>query len=153
MLVVRVGGNARGVEAARKRIATLGKAIDAPAGIWQKVRSLDEPMAVVARVSDLPASFADRWFAAHAVLGPDALMAGSLLRGTMRIMTDSMDRARHVALRSALVNARMVYETLPDVSVWSAVTVAPATDSLDERVRVVFDPAGIMNPGALRLAR
>jgi hypothetical protein len=68
-------------------------------------------------------------------------------------MLHSIDRAAISAFRSRLPTANIVYDSLPAPAMWNALTTIPDATSLHGRIKDAFDPVGIMNPGAMRLAR
>lgn len=149
-LVLRLGGNARSVAAQKKRAAALGKTVTADATLWTALRGLAHEAAF--RVADLPSAFPERWDEVVSHLG-EGLFVGSPLRGEIRCLLPSIDRATVAGFRARVRSATVVFDALPTPALWNALTSIPAETTLHARIRDAFDPAGIMNPGAMRLAR
>jgi glycolate oxidase FAD binding subunit len=151
-LLLRLGGNARSVASQKRRASTLGQSATVESSIWRALRQLDAECDSSFRLTDGPSSFLDRWRDAGALFG-DARLVGSPLRGQIRGMLASVDRAAFTALRDRARGANLVFDSLPTPTMWNALTTSPAAASLHARIRDAFDPIGIMNPGAMRLAR
>lgn len=152
-LLVRLGGNARAVAAQKRRAGALGKSAPVPADVWTRLRALDLDAAATLRLADLPSAFIERWDDVLALAGDGGRAIASPLRGHMRCMLHSVDRAAMTAFRSRLPAANLVFDSLPTPAMWNALTTIPDSMSLHGRIKDAFDPAGIMNPGAMRLAR
>lgn len=152
-LLLRLGGNARAVASQRKRASSLGKPFDVDRAVWSRLRNLETGYAAVVRVSDLPSAFAERWDDVQTVCGHKGFVFGSPLRGTMRCILPEIDKQRVATFRARAKTAVVVFDCLPTPAVWSSLTAEPDQASLHGRVRAAFDPSGIMNPGAMRIAR
>ena len=152
-LLVRLGGNARLIGAMKKRASALGPVQDVDVAIWKKLRGLDLDAAVSFRVGDLPTAFPERWNDAVALAGDGGLIVGSPLRGQLRCMMPAIDRATMSGFRKRVPSATVVYDALPSAATWNSLTSVPGAASLHARIMEAFDPIGIMNPGAMRLAR
>jgi glycolate oxidase FAD binding subunit len=153
MLLVRLGGNSRLIAALKKRATTLGanEPVDTP--VWERLRALDLDASVCFRVSDLPTAFAERWEEVIALAGDQGIVTGSPLRGQVRCIATKIERSQISSFRSRAQSATLVYDTLPSVAMWNSLTSVPAASSLHARILEAFDPVGIMNPGAMRIAR
>jgi hypothetical protein len=57
------------------------------------------------------------------------------------------------SFRAKSKTASLVFETLPTPAAWHSLTTEMDPTSLDARVRAAFDPAGILNPGIMRVTR
>lgn len=152
-LLIRFGGNARSVAAQRKRAVALGKSAVVESGIWERVRAIDLDAAVSYRIADAPTAFIERWDDATALCADGGRAIGSVLRGQIRCMLPAIDRPAFNSFRSRAKTASIVFDSLPTAAMWNALTMIPEEASLNARVKDAFDPAGIMNPGAMRLAR
>jgi glycolate oxidase FAD binding subunit len=152
-LLVRIGGNARLIAALKKRAAAIGRTERIDTTIWARVRALDLDAKVSFRVGDLMTAFPERWDDVIGLAADQGLVIGAPLRGEIRCMLPSIDRATMSAFRGRTRTASVVYDALPSVAAWNALTSVPAASTLHARIMEAFDPVGIMNPGAMRLAR
>jgi glycolate oxidase FAD binding subunit len=152
-LLLRFGGNARAVASQRKRAASLGRGVAIDPAVWTRLRAVEEGAAAVIRLSDLPSAFAERWDDAETMSGSGGFVIGSPARGTLRCVLRNADKTRITAFRARAGTAAVLFESLPNASLWNALTVEIEPTSLNGRVRAAFDPAGILNPGIMRLAR
>ena len=152
-LLLRLGGNARAVASQKARAASLGRASGVDTGIWNRLRTLENGMAAVVRTSDLPSAFAERWDDLQTVCGHAGFVIGSPVRGTLRCIVRDIDKRRVATFRARAKSSAVVFDKLPDLATWNSLTNEPDPASLHGRVRAVFDPAAIMNPGAMRIAR
>jgi FAD/FMN-containing dehydrogenase len=152
-LLLRLGGNAKAVAAQQKRAMAVGKPIEVENGVWDKVRGVERGAAGVARILDLPMAFAERWTDAQQLAGKTGVLLGSPVRGAIRCVMGEVDGARVAAFRGRAKTAAMVFDSLPTASAWHSLTQELNPSSLDARVRSVFDPSGILNPGIMRVTR
>jgi glycolate oxidase FAD binding subunit len=152
-LLVRVGGNARLVAALKKRAAALGRTEPVDTAVWTRLRALDLDAKVSFRIGDLMTAFPERWDDGLALAADQGLVVGTPLRGEIRCMLPSMERSTMSAFRGRAKTASVVYDALPSVAAWNSLTSVPAASTLHARIMEAFDPVGIMNPGAMRLAR
>lgn len=151
-LLLRLGGNARSVAAQKKRAGALGQSVNLEAETWARLRLLDADCDASFRLTDIPSAFIERWTDIASLFG-EARLIGSPLRGQCRVMLASVDRAAFTALRARARSANIVFDSLPSPALWNALTTIPSETTLHSRIRDAFDPIGIMNPGAMRLAR
>jgi FAD/FMN-containing dehydrogenase len=152
-LLLRFGGNRRLLGAMTKRASGVGQVTPVDADVWTRLRALDLEATVSFRLSDLPAAFSERWDDALALAADGGHVVGSILRGQVRCMMPSIDRARITAFRGRAPQATLLYDSLPGDAVWNALTSVPAASTLHARIIDAFDPVGVMNPGSMRLAR
>lgn len=152
-LLLRLGGNARTIAATRKRATSIGGTEQVDGSVWTRLRALDLDAAVSLRIGDLPTSFLERWDEASSLAGGDAIVTGSPLRGEIRCRMQSVDRAEVSAFRSRTRAATLVFDALPNAALWNSLTSVPSASTLHGRILEAFDPVGIMNPGAMRIAR
>jgi glycolate oxidase FAD binding subunit len=153
-LLVRLAGNEPGVRAQRATLAELSDVTDAAADVWERMRSVEPPVASVVRVSARPSrlgSLCEQLFSpAAAALG--LLAHASVGRGVVRVIAPG--DAGFGLPRFALDDARpsVVVERLPEPA-WQnhGDHLAPprAPDRLMIGVWRAFDPQGILNPGIL----
>jgi len=152
-VLLRLGGNARAIASQRQRAASLGKAVEVDTTVWDKLRSVENGSVAVLRIADLPTAFAERWDDVQQLCGNSGVAVGSPARGTIRCVLGDVDIRRISALRARSKTATVVFETLPTAAAWHALTTEIDPTSLDARVQAAFDPAGIMNPGIMRVTR
>lgn len=152
-LLLRLGGNARSIASQRQRAGSIGRVVEVDAAVWDKLRSIETGSAAVMRISDMPSAFAERWDDVQHLCGKNGVAIGSPARGSIRCILGEIDMARVTALRARAKTAAFVFEALPTPAAWHSLTTEMDAASLDGRVRAAFDPAGIMNPGILRVAR
>jgi glycolate oxidase FAD binding subunit len=152
-LLLRIGGNARLVASVRKRAAALGKVDVGAKDVWTRLRALDLETPVSFRIGDLPTSFHERWDDAVLLAGEAGHVVGAPLRGQIRCLVPSVDRTSMNGFRGRAQSATLVYDALPTPAIWNSLTAVPAATTLHARIMEAFDPVGIMNPGAMRLAR
>lgn len=152
-LLLRLGGNARAIASQRQRAASLGKSADVDVAVWEKLRAIETGATAVIRLVDLPFAFAERWTDAQQIAGRGGVVLGSPARGSIRCVLGDVDTARITALRSRSKTVTLAFDTLPTPASWHSLTAEMSPTSIDSRVRTAFDPAGIMNPGIMRVAR
>lgn len=152
-LLLRFGGNARAVASQRQRAASLGRAVEVDRAVWDKLRGIESGSSAVLRVGDLPSAFADRWEEVQQLCGREGVAVGSPARGTIRCILGEIDQARISSIRARATTASFVFERLPTAAAWHSLTTEIEPASIAGRIRAVFDPAGIMNPGIMRIAR
>ena len=68
-------------------------------------------------------------------------------------MMSEVDLQKIVAFRNRVRTASVVIDKLPSGPAWNSLTAEPSAGSLEASLRAVFDPAAILNPGALRTTR
>lgn len=152
-LLLRVGGNSRLVNAVRKRAGAIGRVEVGGKEIWTRLRALDLETPVSFRVGDLPSAFAERWDDAMSLAADGGHVIGAPMRGQIRCLVPAVERASMNAFRTRSQSATLVYDALPSTASWNSLTAVPAATTLHARIMEAFDPVGIMNPGAMRLAR
>jgi glycolate oxidase FAD binding subunit len=152
-LLIRIGGNPRLVAAMKKRASAIGAVENVDGGLWKKLRALDLDAAVSFRIGDLPTAFPERWDDAIVLVGEEALVVGSPMRGAVRCMMPDINRSAVSAFRKRAPAATLVYDALPSAATWNSLTAVPTASTLHARIMEAFDPVGIMNPGAMRFAR
>jgi glycolate oxidase FAD binding subunit len=152
-LLLRLGGNARMIAAMNKRATSVGGVEQTETQMWTRLRALDLDAVVSFRVGDVPTAFIDRWEDALALAGDQGIVTGSPLRGQVRCIMPSIERTAIDNFRSRAKSATLVYDALPSAATWNSLTSVPTASTLHARVLDAFDPVGIMNPGAMRIAR
>ena len=152
-LLLRLGGNARLVAALKKRASAMGATEDVDTRVWTRLRALDLDARVSIRIGDLPSSFPERWDDALSLAGAQGLVIGSPLRGQIRCIAPAIERAALTAFRGKAKTATLVFDALPNAAAWNSLTSVPTAATLHARILEAFDPVGVMNPGAMRIAR
>jgi glycolate oxidase FAD binding subunit len=150
LLALRFGGNQRAVDSQRRRAASLGRVVDSDVDLWSRLRDIESGFAGVVRFADTPSAFIERWTDAMHIAGISGAITGSPTRGWVRCLMTEVDLQKIIAFRSRARTASVVIDRLPSASAWHSITAEPNPASLDARVKAVFDPASILNPGALR---
>ncbi|MDB4915585.1 MAG: linked oxidase protein [Gemmatimonadetes bacterium] len=149
-LLVRLGGNSPLVAAARNAAAALGDSRVLPANVWSKLAGIEQPGAIVFRVSAMPARIAHVWARALELTEMFGGVAhATVSRGVVRCILppgESKELPQMLAALSAEMT--LIGERLP-ASLWPLATRARSTDTLARGVRHAFDPDSILNPGIL----
>ena len=155
VVLARLAGNEPLVAAQQRELAALGDLAAVDGSVWERLRAIEPPGAIVARVSTLPATLPDLLGDA---LVPEALASHTLLhatlsRGVIRcilppealgVLTALLTRARqHFAAPRT-----WIWEKLPATR-WDELAPSATDDRLSRRVRDAFDPERILNPGIL----
>ena len=151
--LLRLGGNSRTLAAIKKRASSIGGVEQVDASVWARLRALDLDATVSLRVGDLPTAFVERWDDVLSLAGDEGMVTGSPLRGQLRCLTTTIERSAITAFRSRAHTATLVYDALPTIGMWNSLTSVPPASTLHARILEAFDPVGIMNPGAMRIAR
>jgi len=142
MLLVRLAGNATAVRHQREALARLGSVTEVPDETWSRLRVSDRPATTIVRVSRRPSELGRLWTVATRTGGVDA--HASVSRGIVRLRLDG--------------NAAAVQDVLSGFDPGDARIVeqgdggpvpADANEALATRLRLAFDPRGILNPGIL----
>jgi glycolate oxidase FAD binding subunit len=152
-LALRLGGNEKAVDAQRRRAAALGRVTEAEPDFWSRYRRLEQGASGVIRILDRSSAFAERWAEAVGIAGLTGSVTGTPSRGWIRCIMADVDLQKILAFRARAKTVSIVVDRLPSASAWNSLTVEPNPDSLESRIRSVFDPSAILNPGALRSIR
>ena len=146
-MLLRVAGNRTAVRHQVASLRTLGTCRETPASIWEALRLSDPPGAMVIRVSRRPSELARLWAITMSL--PDVDAHATLARGIVRLRLRNADQA---AVLPAFEPAdRRVRETLAAHQLLAGRPEgAPrVSDGLSSRLRLAFDPLGILNRGVL----
>lgn len=150
-VLVRLGGNAAAVGAARAAIASQGGARETDPEVWDRLRnvesSFDSPPTVV-RLSCLPQRVAEVWNEVRPVLDGAVMHATPSLGIIRGILPESTEIAALERLRDLRARPTVIFERLPGAA-WAALSPTVVGDKLSQRLKDAFDPAGILNPGIL----
>ncbi len=156
-LLVRLGGNAAFVRAARDSVGSLGDPRERPTDIWEALRTAEPERALVFRASVLPARIG-RVFARTSALAEElgGYAHATLARGVVRcVIPDAGNEDARGTLTTALLEiasmASIIGERMP-APLWPSLTRATDTAPLVERIRQAFDPDRLLNPGLLGAA-
>jgi glycolate oxidase FAD binding subunit len=154
LLLVQIGGNARGVAAQREALNGIGRALEtASDGIWTSLRGADDGAAASWRRSGLPSAFAETWARVQREARPlDGLVHGDPWRGVARVVVPDRSAPGDLKRTAAAFDGSAAVELMP-VDAWPA----PKQDAtraarLARDIRMKFDPAGILNPGIFSVA-
>ena len=92
--LVRIGGNGEAVRAQRAAFAELGDAREIDGRVWDELRGVEPPQAIVFRLSRLPSHIERVWAEANAVAShcPGAMLHANPVRGVVRCIVPSSAR-------------------------------------------------------------
>src|SRR5688572_15211102 len=141
ILLVRIAGNAIGVQHQRSILANLATVAVVPDETWSDLRQSDPADAMVVRVSRRPSELSRLWSAAMTVSGIDA--HATLTRGIVRLRLANGDEQ---ALAGFDPDDRRVVECGTDGS-YGTRQAAQEVDVIAGRLRKAFDPHRILNRG------
>ena len=153
-LLVRLGGNAAFVRAARDSLGALGDPGEHPTDVWQALRAAEPAQAMVFRASTLPAKLGPLFAKASALAEALGGFAhATLSRGVVRcVIPDAGNAGARDTIATALLEiaslATIVGERMP-APLWPNLSRATDTAPLAERIRRAFDPDRVLNPGLL----
>ena len=155
-LLMRIGGNASFVRAARASTEELGRVHEVDGSIWDSLSASESPTHCVLRLSTLPSRLNQIWPRALALAEANAGFASATLtRGIVRCVFPTPERAELAGVASAIETLgdglTWVGERLPGI-LWQAIARDSSAGSLARKVCRAFDPDGIMNPGILGTA-
>lgn len=142
LLLVRLAGNTTSVRHQRGALGRLGAVAEVPDETWARFRASDPEDATIVRISRRPSELGRLWSLATSVAGMDA--HASVARGVVRLRL----RGDAAAVRNVLstfddADARIVEQGEPGVA-WP-----DPNERLAQRLRLAFDPRGILNPGIM----
>ena len=144
VMLVRLAGNAIGVDHQRAVLATLSACEPVSNEVWAQLQKSDPPHSAVVRVSRRPTELSRLWLAAISI--PDVDAHATLARGVVRLRLTTADRDTLAVFEA---NDRRVIETTPP-SWLHYFRPAPAPDNaIARRLRDAFDPRRILNRGIL----
>jgi glycolate oxidase subunit GlcD len=156
VLIARLAGNAESVVAQQRTIRSLGDCAPVSGNVWERLRAAEPAGAAVWRRSARSPELAALW--EHSVNHAAACGAGALIhatvgRGVARCILpdpdpDAIAHAFNERSAGAPAMHNLIFEKLPD-QLWTTLAPLRDHDSLNQRVRAAFDPAGIMNRGIL----
>ena len=152
LLLVRLAGNERAVEAQRRAITAFGDSRDVDESVWRALRTFETGSVAVWRWSHLPGRFGETWSAAdracRAVGGANgAAMHGNPARGVVRIVAHATSRVNGAELARAIRSwhGTVNVERVPD-DAWPHMQPV-ADDRLSRGIRDTFNPGGTLNAG------
>jgi glycolate oxidase FAD binding subunit len=154
-LLVRLGGNAAYVDAARASAGALGEVRDAPANVWDALMAVEPAGAAVIRLSTAPSRIAPLWERAASIVERASGAAhATLQRGVVRcILPVSASNVEENARLRGIIGALQhlgtsVVERLP-APLWPSLVPPTAMDALSVGLRDAYDPDRLLNPGIL----
>lgn len=146
--LIRLGGNATLVRAARDATAALGATREVSPDIWSQWSAALAAQPVSFRGSALPSRIDTAWRWGHAVTeNHGGLVSATVERGVLRCALHGAVSSERMAAASS-ENITVIGERLPDEQ-WRALPRASSVRALEQRVQRAFDPDGILNPGIL----
>ncbi len=140
-LLVRLAGNPPSVGHQLQALAGLGTPREAATDVWSRLRASDPSDGSILRVSRRPTELARLWSALAAIPGADA--HASIARGTVRLRFTSAPPSD--CLRDLASDDRCIVEQGPEVSSRRS----DGNETIRARLRMAFDPQGVLNPGIL----
>jgi glycolate oxidase FAD binding subunit len=149
LVLVRLAGNAKLVDAQLAALAGIGKPTEVESDVWGRFTETDfSSHDVVVRMSGLPTNIGPTWEAAHALLNSSesGFLHSTFSRGSVRVALKGLRKDAN--LPSSTASLRVTYETLPAKS-WAAVSPTVTADRLSQSVKRAFDPHSLLNPGIL----
>lgn len=160
-VLVRIAGNSSLVDTQRSVLLKLGEVHDVDGAVaWSNLRVAEPGEAAVVRLSGPATNLGELWKRVGELGHP--LAHASVLRGVARIFVDCTTeggfaeggeglntKLSYAALSGLSQLGRMIIERAP-AGIWSQYQppLSPAA-ALEGRMRLAFDPAGILNPGIL----
>jgi len=154
VLIARVGGNEKSVQAQLEALRGLGDAREADESVWTALRTAAPQHASVWRWSQLPSLFGETWNAAdratRALGSSGVMMHGSPMRGVARVIATDTSKVNDAELTRAAANfsGTVNIESLPS-SAWAHLGFTIASDPLSHSLRRTFNPGGTLNAGIL----
>jgi glycolate oxidase FAD binding subunit len=147
--LVRMGGNAEAVRAQRAAFAELGDSSPVDGSVWQQLRAVEPPGAVVFRLSRLPSEIGQVWDAALSVTRacPGTLLHATPARGIVRCIVPTAT-AQLTDTFQAITSVKRIGERLT-MDLWQQCTVSHSAGDIPARVKNAFDPQGVLNRGIL----
>ena len=143
LVLVRLAGNRIAVAHQRDRLERLAAVQEAPDECWQGLRESDPAAGCIVRVSRRPSELTRLWTVATAIPGAD--VQATLSRGIVRIRWEGSPPPDALAGFDAtdvrVLDQRPAEGALPFPP--------PSPDDLSRRMRLAFDPHGILNPGIM----
>jgi glycolate oxidase FAD binding subunit len=141
MILVRLAGNAMGVQHQRATLAKLAQCVPVPNEVWARLRQSDPADGAVVRISRRPSELARLWSTTMAI--PDVNAHATLARGVVRLRLTNPDENALAGFDAA--DGRII-ERAPAALRQVSRT---SNDQISRRLRNAFDPAQIFNRGIL----
>ena len=148
VLLVRFGGNARLVSGSMTDAAVLGDPKPVGSQVWHTLANIEPKGASVFRLSTVGSRVATLWerTVPH-VEAMGGFAHATLNRGVVRCIVPAAGGGQPFS--AALTEGvTMVGERLADAA-WASARSGRSTHALEQRVRLAFDPDGLLNPGIL----
>jgi glycolate oxidase FAD binding subunit len=146
-VLVRTAGNATAAASQRAVLEGLAAKTALPADVWEALMVPEDPGATVLRVSRSTSHFVNIWEWCSALL-PSASMQGSPLRGVVRCVVSGADASFvRAAITELETRGATVIVERAHADLWASQPTPPHA-SLASRLRLAFDPHGVLNRGA-----
>lgn len=151
VLLVRLGGNADAVRAQRDQLRALGQFEEEDDGVWQRLRTLEPPMAAAVRLSRVPSLVGRTWRDAIGIAyeWADGYCYADLGRGVVRVVLPVAADTMHADLGAVLAipfDGTRIYERLPG-ALWTSLVSPANAGRIARRIKAAFDPYDLLNPG------
>jgi glycolate oxidase FAD binding subunit len=149
LMLVRLAGNTKSVDAQTAALRRLGPLSEAPADIWRRLRECDNGALATWRRSQLPSAFGHTWSSIEKQTKALELpmLHGNPLRGVVRVIASGpSDSLRGAATTGA---GTLAIEVLPGGLPQPDSVERLKNAALEQRIRNTFDPARILNPGIM----
>ena len=152
--LVRLGGNPAAVDFQLITLARLGRTDEVDTRVWEALRLLERDADFVIRLSGLPARVRA---AAGAMVGggesiPGVYTSINIARGIVRIAASGSASGADTGMSGlsleAPVEGSFVFERLP-AETWRTISPSVVGDELSRRLKNVYDPFNVLNPGIL----
>lgn len=152
VLLVRVAGNDKSVNAQLDALRAWGNPTSVEETIWTTLRTVEPANASTWRWSQLPTSFGETWSAADRATRvlDEAFMHGNPARGVVRVIAARASKVNAAELSRVVrsFNGTVVIESLPTAA-WALVDSGVADDPVSRSIRQTFNPAAVLNAGIL----
>lgn len=149
MVLVRLAGNAKLVDAQLATLGKIGQPTEIHGEVWEKLTAIDfSTCDAVVRTSGLPGKIAQTWAAAHAMIesSESGFLHSTFSRGIASVGLKGIRGG--IAFPAQTSSLRVAYEKLP-ADKWAAVSPSVTSDNLSQSVKRAFDPHSLLNPGIL----
>ena len=155
-ILIELGGNDAAISAQLDTLSRLGGLSNAPAGVWEKLRMMEDAThsspSIVLRLSSLPERLGELWTGLSQVTAEaGALMHATPGLGIVRCILPPNTNAELLRTLASANGITVIYERLP-AGMWNELSPSVVSDRISRGIMSAFDPHGILNPGILGVA-